>query len=674
MKKLKNTLQSNKLYICLVIFIILYVIVFTKIIKYNTKLDNNNELIGIVTKLNVSNDKISFILKSQERIICNYYINKETENYDFNNLLGKKIKVFGKIGEIKNNTIPNTFNYEKYLYNNKIYNMFIVNNYEILENENIFYLLKNKIINKINSYENKIKTYLNLFIMGNNSFLEDDVYNNYHNNGIWHLFAVSGMHIGLIILILNKILKKIKFKKIIISLFLLYFSFLTSFSASILRATIFYYLSSLFNYYNIKINNKKLLILTAFLILIFNPFMIYNKGFQYSFLITYAIMSQSKNITGNYFNKILKISLISILVSLPITINLNYEFNILSIFLNLIYVPLISFIIFPLSFLTFLFPFLSEVLKFFILILEKSNSVFFIFKININIPKLSILFIINYYLLLILYNKYRNKKFLLFIIVLLIVNININKFDKNKYVGFFDVSQGDSSFIIDSYQKNVTLIDVGGLVNSDFHLSNNIILYFKSIGINKIDQLILTHGDYDHMGEAINLVNNFKVEKVIFNCGEFNELEQDLINVLDKKKIPYYSCIKELNAEDNKLYFLNNKDYGNENDNSSVIYTELNNYKFLFMGDAGVEVEQDLIEKYNLQNIDVLKVGHHGSRTSSSKEFIDKITPKCSIISVGKNNRYGHPNKEVLNNLDNSKIYRTDQDGSVIFKIKNDKL
>ena len=176
------------------------------------------------------------------------------------------------------------------------------------------------------------------------------------------------------------------------------------------------------------------------------------------------------------------------------------------------------------------------------------------------------------------------------------------------------------------------------------------------------------------MGEAINLVENFKVEKVIFNCGEFNDLEKDLIKVLDKRKIKYYSCVNELNLDDNKLYFLNNKDYGNENDNSSVIYTELNNYKFLFMGDAGVEVEQDLIKKYNLQDIDVLKVGHHGSKTCSGKEFIDEINPKYSIISVGKNNRYGHPNKEVLNNLEDLKIYRTDQDGSIMIKIKNNKL
>ena len=161
---------------------------------------------------------------------------------------------------------------------------------------------------------------------------------------------------------------------------------------------------------------------------------------------------------------------------------------------------------------------------------------------------------------------------------------------------------------------------------------------------------------------------------MIFNCGKFNELEQELIKVLEKKKISFYSCISKLNINDSKLYFLNNKDYGNENDNLSVIYTELNNYKFLFMGDEGVEVEEDLIEKYNLQDIDVLKVGHHGSKTSSSEEFINEIKPKYSIISVGKNNRYRHPNKEVLNNLEDSKIYRTDQEGSIMFKIKNNKL
>ena len=94
----------------------------------------------------------------------------------------------------------------------------------------------------------------------------------------------------------------------------------------------------------------------------------------------------------------------------------------------------------------------------------------------------------------------------------------------------------------------------------------------------------------------------------------------------------------------------------------------------MFMGDASITTEKEIMNKYNLSNIYVLKVGHHGSKTSSSKDFIDEVNPKYSIISVGKNNRYGHPNKEVLDNFQSSKIYRTDIDESIMFKIKNNKL
>ena len=172
------------------------------------------------------------------------------------------------------------------------------------------------------------------------------------------------------------------------------------------------------------------------------------------------------------------------------------------------------------------------------------------------------------------------------------------------------------------------------------------------------------------MGWSKDLVNSFKVKKVIFNCGDINALESELIELLKEKNIEYDKCINEIN----ELYFLKTKEYDNENDNSSVIITEIDGYKFMFMGDASSNTEKEIMNKYNLTNIDVLKVGHHGSKTSSSKEFIDEINPKYSIISVGKNNRYGHPNKEVLNNLKNSKIYRTDEDGSIMFKLKNNKL
>ena len=219
------------------------------------------------------------------------------------------------------------------------------------------------------------------------------------------------------------------------------------------------------------------------------------------------------------------------------------------------------------------------------------------------------------------------------------------------------------------------MIYTGGSYFSNYSIAKNkLVPYFKSLGIKKLDYLILTHGDYDHMGEAISLINSFKVDKVIFNNGEYNDLELDLIKVLEEKNIDYYQNIEELNIANNKLYFLNNKLYDNENDNSNVVYTVLNNIKLLLMGDAGIEVEDNILNKYNLNDIDILKVGHHGSKTSSNEQFINSINPKYSMISVGKNNRYGHPNKEVLYNLDDTIIYRTDYDGSVMFQLKKDKL
>ena len=171
------------------------------------------------------------------------------------------------------------------------------------------------------------------------------------------------------------------------------------------------------------------------------------------------------------------------------------------------------------------------------------------------------------------------------------------------------------------------------------------------------------------MGEAINLVENFKVENVIFNVGEYNELENELITVLNKKKINYYKGLKELNINKHKLQFLNTGVYDNENDNSNVIYFNYNDYKFLLMGDAGIEREKDILEKYNLNDIDFFKVDHHGSKTSSSEGFINEMNPKYSIISVEKNNRYGHPKDSVLNILSNTKVYRTDLDGSIEIKL-----
>jgi len=669
LKKLKTILKYKYIIFLFILFIALLRTNLQCKSKYSI---DNNEFIGTIIEYDYKDTYISFTIKSKEKIKCNYYL-KDNEIIKLN--YGDKIYLKGTLNTPNKNSIPNTFNYQKYLNNNNIFYILNVDKiYKIKTNNNFFYKIKNNIQKRIDNIDNT--GYLNTFILGNKNYIDDNIYDTYKLNGILHIFSISGMHISIlasIILYILNIFKSSNKNIIIVIIFLSFYLVLTNYQASIVRSIVFYIILKIFKLLKIKIKTSDALLLSIAIILLIYPKFIYNIGFLYSSIISYTLV-----ICSNYFNKgyivnTFLISFISFIISLPITVNINYSVNLFSIIINLIFVPIISFILYPLSILTFIFPIFYNFFKIFINIIEYfSINLSNINIFNITIPKLNVVIITIYYSIIYLcLNK--NIKYIFLLVILILVIKNINVLDNNIYTYFIDVGQGDMTLI--KYKNETTIIDTGNVPNNiNYNYMDNVLLYIKSIGIININTLIITHGDMDHIGNAKYLVNNFKVEKVIFNCGEFNELEQELIKVLDKKKIQYYSCIKELNLDGNKLYFLNNKDYDNENDNSSVIYTELNSHKFLFMGDAGVEVEEDLIEKYNLQDIDVLKVGHHGSKTSSSKEFINEINLKYSVISVGKYNRYGHPNKEVLDNLNKSKIYRTDQDGSIMFKIKNNKL
>lgn len=669
MKKLKNILQCNYIFHILLVLSLIYSFIFINfiIVKSEYK-DGDKNLYGTVIDYKKSKDKTTIWLKGKEKVLVNYYS-------DINVSYGDYIYVYGVFKKPKEKSNFNLFNYKRYLLSNKINYVVTASKITIIKkNDNVFYTLKNNLLKRIES-ANKSKGYILAFLYADKSLIEKDVYTKYQKIGVSHLFAVSGMHVSLISIVLLKLLNKIKERKryIIVSIFLSIYLFLTNFTISMVRATFQFILFFINKSFKLNIDNSNLVILLFLILVIINPYNIYNIGFLFSFIISFTLIRCSKLIKGKFIIKSLKISLISFFSSMPVLINNFFEVNFLGIILNIIYIPFVSYILFPLSLVTVLFPSLDNILYMFISYFEKITDFFSNIKfLSFSICKMNIFLIIIYYIIFIYILK-RKKKLIykiIIIIISLIFLINNGRIVNNE-VSILDVGQGDSS-LIRLKNKNI-LIDTGGNINYD--ISKNILIpYFKSVGIKKIDYLVLTHGDYDHMGEAINLVENFKVEKVIFNCGEFNDLEKKLIKVLDKKNTKYYSCIKELNIDDNKLYFLNTKEYDNENDNSNVIYTELNGYKLMFMGDAGIEKEKDILGKYNLFNIDVLKVGHHGSKTSSSRTFIDEINPKYSIISVGKNNRYGHPNKEVLNTLEDSKIYRTDQDGSIIFKIKNNKL
>ena len=608
---------------------------------------------------------------------------EEKENILDDLLYGAYVLVEGELIKPYNNTIPNNFNYKSYLSNKMIYYQLKIDNIKVIkESNNIIYKLKNKINKRILKID---KTgYLKAFILGDNSLIDDMVYESYQSIGITHLFALSGMHVSLLSGIILKGLKKVnnKLKYLIVIIVLISYGFIVGYPASIKRAITFFIIASINKIFNFKLSTLKILFITVFILIFINYKIIYDIGFLYSVITVFGIFWGSNFIKSeNIIYSSFKLSLVAFLFSLPITLACFYEINILSIIYNMFYIPFVSVILYPFCLLTFILPFLEKILILLIKVMENislflNNIDFFKLYLDFNIGE-----ILLFYILLLVILRYNRFKYFILLFLIVFIDLMIPYLDSSLYVYYLDVGQGDSSLIITPHLKEVILIDTGGKLSFDTKLdgdksyvSEGTLSLLRSLGINKIDYLILTHGDYDHMGDAIYLVNNIKINKVIFNCGEYNDLEKELMEVLEQEKINYYTCINELDINKNKIYFLNSDIYDNENDNSNVTYFNFYNNNFLFMGDAGIDKEKYILDNYNLENIDFFKVGHHGSKTSSSKEFVNMINPKYSLVSVGRNNRYGHPNEEVLDILRDSKIYRTDENGTIKLQIKNNKV
>lgn len=667
MKKLRHILQSKHLIKIITIIIFIITLLYTNYYPFKSKYTKDDkEFIGIVTKYEVKEDKITIEIKAKEKLLITY----KYQDKEFNNLsYGDKIKVKGTLITPSKNTNQNTFNYQKYLYYKKIYYLVEATSInKIANNNNYLYTIKNTLYQKIDKL--KSSNYIKTLLFCDNT-LSKEIKESYRINGISHLFSVSGMHINffvsIIYLYLNKITYNKRIKYLITNIFIITYLILFP-SSSLLRSAVMSILYSINYLLKLKIKKIDILFLTLGVSLLINPFIIYDLGYIYSYTITFFLVLSSSTLKKkNKINKIIYISLLSFLVSIPITIYNSYEINIISILLNIILVPIISIIILPLTILTYIFPILDSILYLFANTLETISL--FISKINITkiiFPKPSLLIIVLYYIIFLL--SYQNKKYFYLNIILLIIIYISPYLNSNFEVVMFEVGEADCHLIKYPYNKNTILIDTG---KNEYKIKNEVIPYLKSIGIKKIDYLIITHGDEDHIGGSITLINNFQVKNVILNKGTFTDLEKELIKNLNKKKIPYQININKINLSNHTIYLLNNTKYNNENDNSIITYFTYQKYKFLYMGDASITTEDNLLENYNLNNISILKVGHHGSNTSSSKDFISQINPSISLISVGENNIYHHPNKEVINNLSKSRIYRTDINNMVKLTINS---
>ena len=682
MKRLRTILQCNYFYYALFFLIIIFTI-FRINTFHSIYLDNTDEYLVFVDEFKIDGDYLKIEGKvSNVKVIATYYISSLGEQqYLIKNIkYGSLLEIKGEVVIQSNSTIPNGFNYKDYLEKSGINNSILIENIKIIsQSNNIFYVVKNKAYERISLFKNP--NYMYAFILGNTNYIGSDINDMYVENGITHLFSLSGLHVGIFALIIMKLLKifRIKeFKRIcIVFAFLLVFAFITGYSPSIIRATILFFLVALNKYLKFNVKTENILIVTFAVSLLLKPNDIYNVGFQLSYIVTYFLIVSNFLFKGKNAIKVsFLIGVISCISSLPIIINLNGEINLFSIFNNIIFVPFVSYIIFPLALFTYMFPFMQNIFYFFVEIMEHLSIFLNDFKLIIVVRNITFICVVIYYIFLFLLFKTKKLKFLVLnFLLILIIKFSI-VLDKNTYFYFLDVGQGDSMFILTENKKSI-IIDTGGKIDYEKEewavrrtnysiCEDTLIPFYKSLGAKEIDYMFVTHGDVDHAKEARCISENMNVKQSFINSDGVTDYEK-----LDNYKKFGNSFIEIDNV---KIYNINSVLYDNENDNSLVLLVVINNLKFLLMGDASIKVEKNLITNYDLSDVDVLKVGHHGSKSSSSKEFIDEINPKYAIISVGENNRYNHPSNEVLDNLKNSIIYRTDKDGTILFKINDNKF
>lgn len=673
LQNLKTILRSNLFFICFLFIVICFCFIYYQTPKKSKYSLDVTEITGNVESFKMDGNFLSMEVKALEKVQVFYYFKTlEEKEYFMDHLMyGMKINVEGTMNEPSKASLPHTFDYHDYLYYQNIYRTMTASKITFLEKGNLVEQIKTYFYRYISSRVHS--EYLLALILGNSDNMEVEVI---RDNGISHLFAVSGMHISLFITFLNKIFARFgKKKDIFFNIFLFFYAFLVGFTPSVLRCVWLFFGMSLNRFFELKLSRLKVFLFVFLGMLLWNPFYLMDLGFQYSFFIcfTFFFLKPSKS----YWKNLLKTSTVATLASIPISAIHFYEINLLSVIWNLLFVPFVTFLLYPACFLYLLLPFFLPILSLCISLFERINT--FCQKITfgtICLPYIPPLYWIIYIVFLLLFLKSKNKTWLLYLCIFVVVVKTLPKLDTASYVYFLDVNQGDSTLFVSPLKKEIILVDTGGTLSftkEDWEIrkrkvkqGKTIKTFLYSLGITDIDCLVLTHGDYDHIGNAKDILAEIPCHTILLNSNAETDLEKEIHDLYPTKVHEYDPSFFKWH-----IYTSTSKE---ENMASIVLKIQVSHFSFLMMADAPKERERSMLE----QSIssDVLKIGHHGSSTSSDPLFLKKVNPSYAIISVGLKNRYNHPSKEKIENLQNLNIpyYETSKYKTIWFKISKNKM
>lgn len=664
----------------------------------------DTSLTGTITNIfSEDKSKAAYALavdNSQAKVRLTIYHDDQQQSYR----CGDRIMVKGELQIPSGQRNPGGFDYKAYLKGQGIYHIMSANSRDVSylgskgvhSISDLFMNIKQRLIDSVDGFmpypEN---TLLKGILFGYTADMPDMISEAYSATGMAHILAVSGMNVAFIPLIIYFIIKPFNSKprladSIAIAAIWVY-AVISDLSPSVLRAAIMLSVLLGGRLLNRKTDTLNSLSIAAIIILIINPLDIYNIGFMLSFAATAALLSIYKPIEGflarfmpKALAEICAATLAPQIATLPI---IAYYFNqipTLSLLANIAIIPFNGFIFLAglvLSALGALLPVVASAIAYPLYIILRSVNIFTLAMagipwVAVNVPSPSIPLIVAYYITIcavFLWRRMSRRQVtsiavaLAFIIAIELFTVWAN--DNRLKVVFLDVGQGDSIFISTPSHKNI-LIDGGNRVDymeDGFDAGQSIVLpYLKHNGIMHLDLIAYSHPDSDHMGGLVSVMNELRVDTVLYSIYD----EEFLSTALNKgARVVKLAQGDRIEVDDGivfeVLYPLAQPSFDGGNNDSLVLKLKYRNFSLLLPGDIEADAENELIQDADLESA-VIKVPHHGSDTSSTDGFIAAVKPDVAVISLG-NNNFGQPSDNVIRRYYDigAQVYRTDKHGAV---------